>query len=150
MAHNLCCDSYHVTYICYTIVIILGSSMWCVLCLLWLYWFSCFLVFWWMGWGVPVHLFFVVCCCFLFWIGCVLSNYFFLWDGCRLLRAVVGGLLSLCSFPFLWGWMTYNGKPFTPPACFMQLYLKHTIIWGISCNLLCFLCHRSTVHFCTL
>ena len=31
MAHNVCCDSYHVykmTYIYYTIVLILGSSMW--------------------------------------------------------------------------------------------------------------------------
>ena len=82
---------------------------------------------------MPVHLFFVVCYCFLFWIVCVLSNsaimksdllrsvltgrvlqrasaykvllltVFFLLDGCRLLRAVAGGLLSLCSFPFLQG-----------------------------------------------
>ena len=28
---------------------------------------------------------------------------FFLRDGCQLLRAVVGGLLSLCSLPFLGG-----------------------------------------------
>ena len=94
MAYNFCCDSYRVPnliYIYYTIVIILGSSMWCVLflgavvrwlvfwllCPLWLYWFSCLLVFRWMGrgWGgVPVHLFFVFCYCSLFWIGCVSSN----------------------------------------------------------------------------
>ena len=38
-----------------------------LLCPLWLYWFSCFLVFRSMGWGggVFVHLFFVVCYCFL-------------------------------------------------------------------------------------
>ena len=94
----LCCDSYRVhnmTYICCTVVMILGSSMWRVLfpgavvhwlgfwlCPLWLYWFSCFLVSRRMGWecgggGVPVHLFFVVCYRFLFWIGCFVSNYFF-------------------------------------------------------------------------
>jgi len=94
MAHNLCCDLYHVhnmTYIYHTIVIIFESSTWRVLfpgavvhwlgfwllCPLWLYWFFCFLVFKRMGWGwwgVPVHLFFVVCYCFLFWISCFLFN----------------------------------------------------------------------------
>jgi len=94
MAHNFCCDSYHVPnliYIYCIIVIMLGSSVWRVLfvgvvvrwlgfwllCPFCLYWFSCLLVFRWMGcgWGgVPVHLLFVFCYCFLFWIGCVSSN----------------------------------------------------------------------------
>jgi hypothetical protein len=94
MAHNVCCDSYHVhnvTYIYYTIVYLYwGSSTWRVLaccflgplftdwapgllCPLWLYWFSCFVVFRRLG-GASFHLFFVVCYCFLFWIRCVLSS----------------------------------------------------------------------------
>ena len=96
MTHNVYCDSYRVYNVTYllqysayigvkyvtcvsvpfpgTIVHWLGCWL---LCPLWLYWFSCFLVFRWMGgvwWGCAFHLFFVVCYCFLFWIGCVLSN----------------------------------------------------------------------------
>ena len=37
--------------------------------------------------------------------GSVTSCLVFVWHGCRLLRAVVNGLLSLCSLHFLRGWM---------------------------------------------
>ena len=137
MAYNFCCDSYHVPnliYIYYTIVIILGSSMWRVLflgvvvrwlgfwllCPLWLYRFSCLLVFWWMGWGwggvflSTCSLLFVIAFCSASVASCVIS---FLWDGCRLLHAVVGGLLSLCGFLFLWGWMAIWDPKFTQPHC---------------------------------
>ena len=36
------------------------------------------------------------------------ETFIFLWDSCQLLLAVVGGLLSLCSFPFLWRWMAFH------------------------------------------
>ena len=73
-ANNFFCDLYHVPnliYIYYTIVIILGPSMWRMLflgvvvrwlgfwlCPLWLFWFSCLLVFRWMGWGCSCPLVF--------------------------------------------------------------------------------------------
>ena len=124
MVHNVCCDSYHVynvTYLlhyctysgvkyvtwdhCSMIGLLVVMSIVVVLALLLL----SFLVVG--GWGgAPVRLFFVVCYCFLFWIGCVLYNWFLCETVTVFFRVVMGGLLSLCSFPFLRGWMASDSK----------------------------------------
>ena len=90
MAHNVCCDSYHVynmTYLfyycnyigvkyvtcaiswgcCSLIGLLVVMSIVVVLALL----LFSFLVDGVEGGSVPVHLFFEVCYCFLFWIGCI-------------------------------------------------------------------------------
>jgi len=92
MAHNVCCDSYHiynVTYIYCAIVPILGQV--CDVCLRAISLDRCsligllvmsvviiltvlFLVSRWLGGRVCPLVLFVVCYCFLFWISCVLSS----------------------------------------------------------------------------